>query len=183
MAIVARKGSLVVRSQREQKERKKAQKKHWELAGTKLGNIMGVKEKEDDKEEVGMNQKITCTLRIWKVIQPLKGSKRAYIRSCILDNVSYNYHLIRRGYPWSNIALQNKTSVAQFRIINELLLWLWISTVVFFLTSPSIWYWCGYFHCLMWGSCSTAVACWTTSQQVEQAILHLGHDWYPNSSH
>ena len=50
MAIVARKGSLVVRSQREQKERKKAQKKHWELAGTKLGNIMGVKEKEEDGE-------------------------------------------------------------------------------------------------------------------------------------
>ena len=48
MAIVSRKGSLVVRAQREQKERKKAQKKHWELAGSKIGEIMGIK-KEDDK--------------------------------------------------------------------------------------------------------------------------------------
>ena len=48
MAIIARKGSAVVRKQREQKERKKSQMKHWELAGTKLGNIMGIK-KEDDR--------------------------------------------------------------------------------------------------------------------------------------
>ena len=47
MAITARKGSAVVRQQREQKERKKAQKKHWELAGTKLGDIMGVKKEEE----------------------------------------------------------------------------------------------------------------------------------------
>jgi len=51
MAIVARKGSHVVHRHRELKERKKAQKKHWELAGTKMGEIMGV-EKKDDKEEV-----------------------------------------------------------------------------------------------------------------------------------
>ena len=48
MAIVSRKGSLVVKKQREQKERKKAQSKHWELAGTKLGDNLGV-EKKDDK--------------------------------------------------------------------------------------------------------------------------------------
>lgn len=48
MALIARKGSVTVRHYREQKERKKAQKKHWELAGTKLGNILGMK-KEDDK--------------------------------------------------------------------------------------------------------------------------------------
>lgn len=47
MAITARKGSAVVKQAREQKERKKAQVKHWELAGTKLGEIMGVK-KEDE---------------------------------------------------------------------------------------------------------------------------------------
>lgn len=33
MALVARKGSALVRVFREQKERKKAQKKHWELGG------------------------------------------------------------------------------------------------------------------------------------------------------
>lgn len=39
MAIVARKGSHLVRVYREQKERKKAQKKHWELGGTKIGKF------------------------------------------------------------------------------------------------------------------------------------------------
>ena len=38
MAMVARKGSHLVRVYREQKERRKAQKKHWELGGTKIGN-------------------------------------------------------------------------------------------------------------------------------------------------
>uniref|UniRef100_A0A0B7ADJ4 RNA helicase n=1 Tax=Arion vulgaris TaxID=1028688 RepID=A0A0B7ADJ4_9EUPU len=48
MAVVARKGCAVVRTHREQKERKKAQKKEWELAGTNIGNIMGIKKKEDE---------------------------------------------------------------------------------------------------------------------------------------
>ncbi|KAJ7986110.1 hypothetical protein DPEC_G00347400 [Dallia pectoralis] len=47
MAIISRKGSQLVRKHREQKERKKAQQKHWELAGTKLGDIMGVKKTEE----------------------------------------------------------------------------------------------------------------------------------------
>lgn len=51
MAIVARKGSPLVRVYREQKERRKAQKKHWELGGTKIGNIMGIKKKEDDEDK------------------------------------------------------------------------------------------------------------------------------------
>ena len=37
-----RKGSRLVRIHREQAERKKAQKKEWNLAGTKLGNILGI---------------------------------------------------------------------------------------------------------------------------------------------
>lgn len=49
MAIVARKGSHLVRVYREQKERRKAQKKHWELGGTKIGNIMGIKKKVDEE--------------------------------------------------------------------------------------------------------------------------------------
>ncbi|XP_028979712.1 pre-mRNA-splicing factor ATP-dependent RNA helicase PRP16 isoform X2 [Esox lucius] len=47
LAIISRKGSQLVRKHREQKERKKAQQKHWELAGTKLGDIMGVKKTEE----------------------------------------------------------------------------------------------------------------------------------------
>ncbi|XP_049819947.1 pre-mRNA-splicing factor ATP-dependent RNA helicase PRP16 isoform X2 [Aethina tumida] len=50
MAMVARKGSHLVRVYREQKERRKAQKKHWELGGTKIGNIMGIKKKEDEED-------------------------------------------------------------------------------------------------------------------------------------
>ncbi|KAK0086647.1 hypothetical protein PV325_002823 [Microctonus aethiopoides] len=53
MALVARKGSALVRAYREQKERRRAQKKHWELAGTHIGNIMGVKGKNGDKELPG----------------------------------------------------------------------------------------------------------------------------------
>jgi pre-mRNA-splicing factor ATP-dependent RNA helicase DHX38/PRP16 len=41
-SVIFRKGSRLVRIHREQAERKKAQKKEWELAGTKLGNILGV---------------------------------------------------------------------------------------------------------------------------------------------
>ena len=50
MAMVSKKGSKLVRVHREQAERKKAQKKEWELAGTKLGNILGI-EKQNDKED------------------------------------------------------------------------------------------------------------------------------------
>uniref|UniRef100_A0A915K2P7 Uncharacterized protein n=1 Tax=Romanomermis culicivorax TaxID=13658 RepID=A0A915K2P7_ROMCU len=39
MAVISRKGSAAVRSWREQEERRKAQDKHWELAGTKLGEL------------------------------------------------------------------------------------------------------------------------------------------------
>ncbi|MED6278073.1 Pre-mRNA-splicing factor ATP-dependent RNA helicase PRP16 [Characodon lateralis] len=49
MAIISRKGSQLVRKHREQKERKKAQHKHWELAGTKLGDIMGIKKTEEEE--------------------------------------------------------------------------------------------------------------------------------------
>lgn len=50
MALVARKGSALVRVFREQKERRKAQKKHWELSGTKLGNIIGIEKKKDEED-------------------------------------------------------------------------------------------------------------------------------------
>ena len=50
MAIVSRKGSAAVKVRREQKERRKAARKEWELAGTQLGNLIGVK-KEDEKDE------------------------------------------------------------------------------------------------------------------------------------
>ena len=48
MAKIASKGSLLVRRHREEKERKKAQHKHWELAGTRLGEILGIKKKPEE---------------------------------------------------------------------------------------------------------------------------------------
>ena len=50
MAMVSKKGSRLVKLHREQVERKKASKKEWELAGSKLGNLLGI-QKENDKEE------------------------------------------------------------------------------------------------------------------------------------
>ena len=51
MAVVARNGCLTVRKHRELKEKKKAQHKHWELAGTNLGELMGIKKKDDREVE------------------------------------------------------------------------------------------------------------------------------------
>ena len=48
MAMISKKGCHVVRVHREQKERQKGQNKHWELAGTKLGNILGVKKEQEE---------------------------------------------------------------------------------------------------------------------------------------
>lgn len=50
MAVVARKGSKLVREKREQQERAKAAKS-LNLAGTNLGNIMGIKKVVEDAEE------------------------------------------------------------------------------------------------------------------------------------
>lgn len=58
---MARKGSNVVLKQREQKERRKAQVKDWELAGTRLGDIMGVKKEDEDGEKV-CETGISCLL-------------------------------------------------------------------------------------------------------------------------
>jgi pre-mRNA-splicing factor ATP-dependent RNA helicase DHX38/PRP16 len=49
MAIICRKGCQSVRKYREQKERRLAQEK-FDLGGTKLGNILGIK-RRDIKEE------------------------------------------------------------------------------------------------------------------------------------
>lgn len=48
LAMLSKKGSALVRYHREMKERKKAQKKEWELAGTKLGDIMGIAKPKDE---------------------------------------------------------------------------------------------------------------------------------------
>jgi pre-mRNA-splicing factor ATP-dependent RNA helicase DHX38/PRP16 len=49
MAVFARKGSLLVRERRQQQERQKAAARAASLAGTQLGNIMGVKDEEAEE--------------------------------------------------------------------------------------------------------------------------------------
>lgn len=48
MAVFSRKGSKVVREKRQQKERQKQAQEATNMAGTALGNLMGVKEDEGD---------------------------------------------------------------------------------------------------------------------------------------
>uniref|UniRef100_A0A183CKF3 RNA helicase n=1 Tax=Globodera pallida TaxID=36090 RepID=A0A183CKF3_GLOPA len=55
MAITASKGSKQVRVYRDQQERLKAQEKHWELAGTRIGEIMGIKAKAEETEPDNQN--------------------------------------------------------------------------------------------------------------------------------
>ncbi|KAI9008391.1 P-loop containing nucleoside triphosphate hydrolase protein [Gaertneriomyces semiglobifer] len=51
MAVVARKGSMLVREKREQQERAKAAKA-LDVAGTSLGNIMGIRKKDEEDTKV-----------------------------------------------------------------------------------------------------------------------------------
>lgn len=57
MAIIARKGSALVRETREKQSANKSRQRFWELAGSKLGNILGVEKTEEqvdpDKDNVG----------------------------------------------------------------------------------------------------------------------------------
>ena len=51
MAMVAKNGSVTVKRHRDNKEKKKSQKKEWNVAGTKFGNVMGIKEKDETVHE------------------------------------------------------------------------------------------------------------------------------------
>ena len=55
LAVLSKKGSRLVRYHRDEKERRKAQRKELELAGSRLGDILGVKseEKDEDLDETG----------------------------------------------------------------------------------------------------------------------------------
>ncbi|KAI5058388.1 hypothetical protein GOP47_0026558 [Adiantum capillus-veneris] len=57
MALIARKGSVLVRDVREKQNMNKSRQRFWELAGSKLGDILGVKKTVEqidaDKEIVG----------------------------------------------------------------------------------------------------------------------------------
>eukprot|EP00899_Mesostigma_viride_P022855 jgi/Mesvir1/3754/Mv15028-RA.1 len=50
MAIIARKGSALVRETREKKDMHKSRKRFWELAGSAMGNVLGVEEKKEETD-------------------------------------------------------------------------------------------------------------------------------------
>eukprot|EP01133_Synstelium_polycarpum_P002543 gene2543-2914_t len=52
LAIIAKRGSSLMREYRDKKDRIKGQRKVWEIGGTALGNIMGVKESEDAEDKI-----------------------------------------------------------------------------------------------------------------------------------
>lgn len=52
MAVNAKKGSTLVKELRQQKEAKKAQKKEWELKNTQIGEIMKVKNEDENEKAV-----------------------------------------------------------------------------------------------------------------------------------
>jgi len=57
-AILAKKGSQLLREVREQRERSKSQKKFWDIAGSKMGDVLGVK-KEESEEDIKSNQTLS----------------------------------------------------------------------------------------------------------------------------
>ncbi|KAI6656538.1 hypothetical protein LOD99_1333 [Oopsacas minuta] len=52
LAVLSKKGSKLVRYHRDEKERKKAQKKELSLAGSRMGDILGVKSEIKDEDEI-----------------------------------------------------------------------------------------------------------------------------------
>uniref|UniRef100_A0ACD5TBN9 Uncharacterized protein n=2 Tax=Avena sativa TaxID=4498 RepID=A0ACD5TBN9_AVESA len=64
MAIIARRGSPLVREVREKQSMNKSRKRFWELAGSKLGHILGVEETAErvdagaDQGDVGFREKL-----------------------------------------------------------------------------------------------------------------------------
>ncbi|XP_064089669.1 pre-mRNA-splicing factor ATP-dependent RNA helicase PRP16-like [Macrobrachium nipponense] len=76
MAIVSRKGSAVVKGRREQRERRKAAKKEWELAGTQLGDLIGVK-KEDERDDRNIEEGETDYKADQKFAEHMKNTGEA----------------------------------------------------------------------------------------------------------
>lgn len=66
MAVNAKKGSQTVKDMRLQKEVKKAQRKEWELKNTQLGEILNVKQ-DDDEEKVTSSYKDKYSKHLEKV--------------------------------------------------------------------------------------------------------------------
>jgi pre-mRNA-splicing factor ATP-dependent RNA helicase DHX38/PRP16 len=56
LAKIARKGCLSVQEYRKKRDLNKCREKFWEIEGSKIGGLMGVKEKEKEKEDVDLTE-------------------------------------------------------------------------------------------------------------------------------
>lgn len=68
MAIISRKGSALVREIREKQTQNKSRQRFWELAGSQMGNILGVKKTAEQVFSIiGANIK-SLFLTIWLIL-------------------------------------------------------------------------------------------------------------------
>lgn len=56
MAVVAKKGSEILKHMREKNDRSKMRERFWELAGSKLGKLLKIEKKEEDIDTAEMNE-------------------------------------------------------------------------------------------------------------------------------
>lgn len=50
MVLISKKGSNVLRFQREKADKNKMRERFWELSGSRMGNLLGVKKQEEGKD-------------------------------------------------------------------------------------------------------------------------------------
>lgn len=56
MARFAKKGSFLLRHMRESSDRGKMRERFWELAGSKIGDLLNIKKREEVKETATFNE-------------------------------------------------------------------------------------------------------------------------------
>lgn len=56
LAIISKKGSAVLASLRERNDRNKMRERFWELAGSRLGQLLGVEKREDDPDNATFDE-------------------------------------------------------------------------------------------------------------------------------
>jgi pre-mRNA-splicing factor ATP-dependent RNA helicase DHX38/PRP16 len=82
--VMARKGSRVLREARDQKERMKGMRRFWELAGSKMGDVMGVKQEIKNEEDDGMDSAL------------MVGGR---------DSAQFHQHMQQKSQPISEFAM------------------------------------------------------------------------------
>lgn len=55
MVLISKKGSNVLRCQREKADKNKMRDRFWELGGSRMGNLLGVKKQEENKDTADFN--------------------------------------------------------------------------------------------------------------------------------